>query len=318
MLRPQFNQLRKQLPALTDEQIDELSLELKGKDRISQIITHLEQRLVDSPCCPHCSHDKIIRFGKQGNMQRYRCKHCLKTSVSTTKTPLARLRYKARWFDYFGCMLESKVLRSSAKKCNISLKTAFRWRHRFLHLPAMLKAQKLEGIIEADETFFRYSQKGQRNLARKPRKRGTKATARGLSAKDWVPVLTARDRAKNTFEAILPKVTSSEIEKQLAGKLVKDCVFCSDGHKAYIKFTNENNLIHRRLNLAKKRKVIDKVFHIQNVNAYHSRLKRWIARFHGVATKYLDNYLGWHRFMDAHENLSKNRLFEAQQRLTGT
>ena len=318
MLRPQFNQLIKQLPALTDAQIHTLCLELKGKDKISKIITSLEQRLVDAPCCPHCQHDNIIRHGKTNNMQRYRCKHCLKTFVSTTKTPLARLRYKERWFDYFGCMLESKVLRASAKKCKISLTTSFRWRHRFLQLPALLQATQLEGIIEADETFFRYSQKGQRNLSRKPRKRGTKATSRGLSAKDWVPVLTARDRAKNTVEAILPKVTSVEIEKQLVDKLVKDCVFCSDGHKAYIKFTNENNLIHRRLNVAKKIRVIDKVFHIQNVNAYHSSLKRWIARFHGVATKYLDHYLGWHRFMNNHKNLSKNKLFEAQQQLTQT
>ena len=31
--------------------------------------------------------------------------------------------------------------------------------------------------------------------------------------------------------------------------------------------------------------------HIDNVNAYHSRLKQWLARFNGVATKNLPNYL---------------------------
>ena len=36
-----------------------------------------------------------------------------------------------------------------------------------------------------------------------------------------------------------------------------------------------------------------------NINAYHNRLKSWIARFRGVATKYLSNYLGWHRMLDA-------------------
>lgn len=38
--------------------------------------------------------------------------------------------------------------------------------------------------------------------------------------------------------------------------------------------------------------------HIQNVNAYHCRLKLWVNRFHGVATHYLDNYLGWFRSLD--------------------
>lgn len=40
------------------------------------------------------------------------------------------------------------------------------------------------------------------------------------------------------------------------------------------------------------------LYHIQNVNNYHSRLKGWIDRFKGVSTKYLDNYLSWFLFLD--------------------
>jgi len=39
-------------------------------------------------------------------------------------------------------------------------------------------------------------------------------------------------------------------------------------------------------------------WHVQNVNAHHSRLKGWIARFNGVATSYLPNYLGWFRALE--------------------
>jgi hypothetical protein len=39
-------------------------------------------------------------------------------------------------------------------------------------------------------------------------------------------------------------------------------------------------------------------WHIQNVNSYHGRLKGWMRRFHGVATSYLENYLGWFRALD--------------------
>ena len=45
-------------------------------------------------------------------------------------------------------------------------------------------------------------------------------------------------------------------------------------------------------------RVVDHAFHIQNVNDYHSRLKGWMGRFHGVATKYLPNYLGWRRCLE--------------------
>jgi len=40
-------------------------------------------------------------------------------------------------------------------------------------------------------------------------------------------------------------------------------------------------------------------FHLNNVNAYHARLKEWLRRFHGVATKNLPNYLGWRRTLEA-------------------
>ena len=38
---------------------------------------------------------------------------------------------------------------------------------------------------------------------------------------------------------------------------------------------------------------------INNVNAYHGRLKQWLNRFNGVATKNLPNYLGWRRALEA-------------------
>ena len=38
--------------------------------------------------------------------------------------------------------------------------------------------------------------------------------------------------------------------------------------------------------------------HINNVNAYHSRLKQWLRRFNGVATKNLSHYFGWRRTLE--------------------
>ena len=38
--------------------------------------------------------------------------------------------------------------------------------------------------------------------------------------------------------------------------------------------------------------------HLQNVNSWHSRFKRWLVRFRGVASRYLINYYGWLRVLD--------------------
>jgi len=318
MLQAHFRKLIEQLSELTDSQSTYVEKLLQGTDSSSQIIRDLEQRIIDNPECPHCHSSLINRHGKVNNMQRYRCKNCLKTFVATTGTPLARLHYKEQWGHYIKCMLDSKVLRVSAKECGINLKTSFRWRHRFLELPTTLNATRLEGIIEADETLFPYSEKGSKKLIRKPRKRGMKALKRGRSKEDWVPVLTVRDRGKHTFEAILPDVSEESLANKLKGKLEKDSVLCTDGLKSYVTLSLNNDLIHKRLNISAGLKVIDKVFHVQNVNAYHSRTKEWMKRFHGVATKYLDHYLGWHRYMDATEELNENMMLSLQQQLKGT
>jgi len=97
---------------------------------------------------------------------------CLKTFNTLTGTPLAKLHHRDKWFAYLGCMLDSLTLRITAKRLGIDLKTAFRWRHRFLASAAKTNANALSGIIEVDETWFLESCKGKRRLThRMTRKR---------------------------------------------------------------------------------------------------------------------------------------------------
>ena len=236
MIPAQFKKLLVALEHLTDKQTKDVEKFLKGDNLIQPIIAELEQRMIDEPECPHCHSGLINRHGKVGSMQRYRCKNCTKTLNALTKKPLARLQHKEKWLDYLQCMINGKVLRASAIDCDINLKTSFRWRHRFLKLPATMKATLLEGIVEADETLFVRSEKGNRTLERNPRKRGMKAKKRGRSKEDWVPVLTVRDRGKHTYEAILSSVSTEQLNKELQGKILKDSVLCADGFRSYIKF----------------------------------------------------------------------------------
>jgi hypothetical protein len=70
-------------------------------------------------------------------------------------------------------------------------------------------------------------------------------------------------------------------------------VVCTDNDRAFAKFAAErktNKFEHVALNGTTDRRG---PYYIQNVNSYHSRLKEFIRRFKGVATKYLDNYLVW-------------------------
>jgi hypothetical protein len=56
--------------------------------------------------------------------------------------------------------------------------------------------EHFEGIVEVDESYFLYSEKGKRGISeRKPRKRGGKSMHRGIGY-EQVCVLVARDRTK--------------------------------------------------------------------------------------------------------------------------
>ena len=105
-------------------------------------------------------------------------------------------------------MFQGKSIRKIAKELKISVTTAFYWRHKILNVLKKNYSPVLKGVVEADETYFRLSFKGQRKTfpkGRHPRKRG-KAPKRGVS-KEQVCVLTAIDRVNyDTFMRYSPIV----------------------------------------------------------------------------------------------------------------
>lgn len=90
----------------------------------------------------------------------------------------------------------------------------------------------------------------------------------------------------------------THISAALKPLLASDAVLCTDSGSALGAAAREIGITHRPVNLAPGIKVVGKVYHVRNVNAYGSRLKEWMIRFHGVATHNLANYLGWRRMID--------------------
>ena len=309
MKNERFQVLMGELEKLTPRQREFLEKHL-GKDGQTQPVnTLIESRANVTPACPKCGHDQIAHWGFASGLQRYRCTTCKITFNSLTGTPLARLRHKDKWLEYAQQMTEGKSVRKSAKACDVHRNTSFRWRHRFLALPREHKATNLVGIAEADETYFLKSFKGKKQgMTRAPRKRGGKASKRGLSD-EQVPVLICRDRTGSIADFVLEKADKANIGAALKPIMANDAVLCTDSSKALGAAAREIGIVHRSINLAAGVRVIAKVYHVQNVNAYDSRLKEWMRRFHGVATHYLANYLGWRRIIDqARDSLSPRAI----------
>ena len=261
--------------------------------------------------CPSCKASHVHRHGHAHGLQRYRCVPCGRTFNALTGTPLAHLRYKSRWLAYADCLLHSFSVRKAARQLDIHRNTSFRWRHRFLALAKTDRPHCLHGITEADEMYVLESQKGSRHLTRPARRRGGRARQRGISH-EQVCVLVARDRTGQTVDFVtgLGQLTKARLHACLPPVIDRDILLVTDGHPAYAAFARELGIMHEAVNLRAAMRVRGTV-HVQNVNAYHSRLRGWLRAFHGVATRYLPNYLGWRWILDARRIMSPESLLKA-------
>ena len=305
MRKSELHWITAALRNMTSVQRKLVAAELASLDRQPAATAIVEGRFAAMARCPHCKAERVSRHGHANGLQRYRCRECGKTFSALTGTPLCGLHKRSKWLGQAEALRDGLTLHKVADTLNIHVSTAHRWRHRFLALPMALQPRALTGIAEADETVFLLSFKGKRSgLERKARKRGGKAIKRGLSH-EQVPVLVARDRAGVTMDCVLKAMTMRTLSAALKPFLAKDVVLCTDGSPALAGAARQLEVEHHAINLPAGRRV-DGAWHVQNVNAYHSRLKGWVHRFRGVATRYLANYLGWFRALDReHRNSPK-------------
>ncbi len=289
---------------LTLNQREQLLAHLGSDLVLNEAITLVESRMPERSNCPKCDGASIVRNGQANGLQRYKCRDCGVTFNVLTGTPLARLRHREKWMEHARVLDEGISVRKAAARLGVHRTTAFRWRHRFLAVPRELKAQRLEGVAEADETYLLRSYKGQRRRlaelptaqARKPRRRGGHARKRGLSA-EHVPILVLRDRTGQTTDFILETANQRCVSPVLRAALAEDAVLCTDGSRMLAAVARELGIEHQAVNIFRGERTRG-AWHIQNVNAYHGRFKEWLRRFKGIATSYLPSYLGWFRALD--------------------
>ena len=270
-----------------------------GTDGLADELAAAARSRVAALGCPHCDAKEVRPWRHAHGLPRYRCTDCRRTFNALSGTPLARLRHKGRWPDQAQALMTAESVSKAAARCGVAYTTAFRWRHRFLVAPALDKPTRLNGIVEADETFILESFKGRRaDLPRAARTRGGKPEKTGLSA-EQIPVLVARDRAGATIDAVLPKLDRASVTAVLSGVVTPANQLCCDGGKAIAAFARVGGIPYHVLPKPGGPKPEAPDWHINNVNAYHSRLKEWLRPFHGVATKNLSHYLGWRRTLEA-------------------
>lgn len=303
-IKQQIKDLYKELPPqYKSELISELlaERELEGVV-LAQATQAVKQKRLNKPC-PYCSSTKVYKKGKQNGSQVYQCRECKKNYRETTGTPLYRIQIKEKWQRYLDLMERGFTLKKIAKELDISIQTSFDWRHKILSSLEQFIPKELTSTVECDEIEFSLSNKGDRNLKRKARKRANDFK-RNTENKEitTIQVITAieRETGNKFFRVVETKrLTKEQIEIALDGKLARGTTVITDKHNSYKSYMKDNQDINHKRLLAKdhvdKR---DKSIHLQNVNNVHSQVRDFIRPFKGVSSKYLQNYLNWYAYQN--------------------
>lgn len=132
------------------------------------------------------------------------------------------------------------------------------------------------------------------------------ATKRGLSKEQaCVPVGVNLNGLSIAKVANLGRPNVADLQKVLGGKIARDSVLVTDSLRSYQKLSFDMGLNHIQI---PRNKFKSGIFDIQVVNNYHKRLKDLIfGIFKGVATKYLNNYLVYHNFVNFAKDTKTNK-----------
>jgi len=308
---PRLEEIQEMLKMMTEEQRLEL-IRLCNLENTKSKVNVAYSKLSNNHHCPHCGSNKINKNGTaHKTLPQFICRNCHKTYTIRTNTIFYYSKKDiSLWQEYIELFSQGLSLRKIVEKMDgkISYPTSFYWRHKILEVMKNFdNHDKLEGIVEADETYFEESQKGSRHMTRKPIKHGYSSEYRqaGLSSHK-VCVLTALDRQKHSFNKPVGygKVCKEQIAI-LQHRIQDNSILITDGDKSY-KILKDVKL--KQLKFGKPQ---SKVYHLNNINNFHSHLKKFMIRFNGVATKYLDNYVNYFReFRDKIDTF--NQLLQLQ------
>ena len=309
---PDFGQLFAALRGtpLEHEEREQLLAWLTRINDAADCVALIEQAAVGK-CCPRCGGARAHRCGQASELQRWRCLACGRSYNALSGTSLAHLRHKEHWLGYLQCLLDSRTVRASAEAVQVHRTTSFRWRHRMVAGFTSERPAQLAGTVEADETYLLESQKGSRKLTRPARRRGGVASHRGIG-RDHECLLVACERAGSTldFHCGRGPVTRRQLEQCLQPVLGAQSLLISDCAAAYRAFASQHGIAHETVNLRAGIRARGTI-HLNHVNGWHSRFKRWLIRFHGVASRYLIHYSGWRRVLDARRLIAPAQLLAA-------
>jgi transposase-like protein len=281
-------------------------------------VSSIKNKLIKSKeGCPSCGSLRTVKNGiNRLKKQCYKCKTCGRNFCESTYSLLSYSKKPVqKWLEYMECMSGNLSIRDCAKKVCINRNTAFQWRHKILHAVKNTLEDSLTGIIEADEIAVTESFKGNHSLkknfspGRTPRQRGLSMEDKKMANK--VNILCCKDRTGTIFSSAtgFRKANCSVLCSLLDIRIPKGSILCTNNNPSFIGLARKLKLKLYRLRHRNEAK--QKIYHRNNVRTFEEEFLLFLQRFNGVATKYLNHYINWAKWLDLISNLKDYISFAA-------
>jgi transposase-like protein len=269
--------------------------------------------------CRKCGTNHFVKNGWSNGVQRYKCKACRSTQFHDANTPLYNLKLKDKWTDFVFIMLDNERSKNSisiSEELDISFKTAFRWRHKFLSSLNNVNNIELSEETELDEIYLPFTVKGVLGKEKfdvyiAPNHSDNiesefRIEEKMMEEESYQSIFMCIHNRKQDFDFIPIKhqkkgvVSEADLtrimqEIKLSGKTV-----ITDSETSMKSFLNKigdvNHLTFKSSDI-KQGKLEEKIVHNNNINNTMMLLNKWLKDFFGVSTKYIWNYLKWFRFI---------------------
>ncbi len=171
------------------------------------------------------------------------------------------LRQQSKLIEHF---VAGSTARATAEIVGIQANTAIRFFMRLRQLIASkLPSYRLQGEIEADESYFGGVRKGKRG--------------RGAGGKVAVFGLLKRDG--KVYMAIIPNAKTETLLPIIQEKVEPDSIVYTDTFGAY-NALDVSDFHHRRINHSKL--FADKQNHINGIENFWNQAKRYMRKFNGI------------------------------------
>ena len=203
--------------------------------------------------CIYCDSNKLYRLKDK----RIKCKHCSKYYS------LNKLKRDLQILYYFYLELSAK---KTAKELNLdygSVLRKFMQFRKFIAEYCNKEANKLNGEIEIDESYFGGKRKGNR----------------GRGANNKAIVFGILERKGKVYTKIVDNVSKETLMKEIENKTLKGSVFYTDGWKSYAslhQFGKHNIIKHHENEFAKAKN------HINGIEGFWSFSKERFHKYHGI------------------------------------